>query len=357
MDNYKSFFQKISQHLFEKPTMKNKNGFTLIELLVVMAIIALLLGLLLPALAKARNSARQVKDSTQIKQVHTAWLTKGTDSPGGKFPLAGEINRIGLTPGRGVEDELKNSHANMLSACIAQQFITPAILFSPSEASSNVAVCSNYNYSQYKPAQDIYFDGDLTNPTSGNVGVSSQTTGALGRRFKTDLTTQSATSYATMPLTARQKIAKVSNRRDNQWKVGATGGSKFPITGNRGVRNGIVTGGADSDPLSYSNSLTLKIHGAANQWEGWVCYNDGHATFSNGFWPEGMDCVANGDLDTASCPTPTPLPAGVTKWGLDNIFNNNDTQGNSDAYLCVSKELQGSEATGFTSRDETLNWD
>ena len=55
--------------------MKNKTGFTLIELLVVMAIIALLLGLLLPALAKARNTARQVKDATQIKQVHTAWFT------------------------------------------------------------------------------------------------------------------------------------------------------------------------------------------------------------------------------------------------------------------------------------------
>ena len=66
--------------------MKNKKakktGFTLIELLVVMAIIALLLGILLPALNKARAKARQVKSATQLSQIHKGLITYASDEDG-----------------------------------------------------------------------------------------------------------------------------------------------------------------------------------------------------------------------------------------------------------------------------------
>src|SRR5262245_49658297 len=57
-------------------------GFTLIELLVVIAIIAILVSILLPALASAREAGRAVKCMSNLKQIAEGYHSYALDFKG-----------------------------------------------------------------------------------------------------------------------------------------------------------------------------------------------------------------------------------------------------------------------------------
>ena len=82
-------------------TRHQRHGFSLIELLVVTAVLALLLGVLLPSLKGARQQARRVACQSNLKHIATGIWNYWTDNDGRVPYVISPLTNGGSVPGYG----------------------------------------------------------------------------------------------------------------------------------------------------------------------------------------------------------------------------------------------------------------
>lgn len=294
---------------------RSKRAFTLIELLVVVAITAVLISLLLPLVGRARDTARQIKDSAHQRSVLQA-LSNWSMADKDRYPLPSRLdveNATLATSSAEAPGSEKDNTGNIFSILIFNGFLTPQTMVSPAENDGAIMVDTLYEYGS--PAKADHPERALWDPGfAGMPGENGQTGISTGLPQSGDRRTGSGNvSFAHLP--------PFGDRLAKKWR--SAGGSNEPVLSTRGPTYEGMTGSWYLVPnTSGTKSNRMNMFGTRHSWAGNVGYNDGHVKF-----------------ELRPDPTSVPITLGQTVVQLpayyDNIFVNEDESNGTAGYQMV----------------------